>query len=85
VWAKPLTSNPTLGTTGPSVVAALGWLFVPDDKSVYVVTPDGQIQMYAMGESVSRSLVQGGGGCFRPFTTVHFWCLTTRPKHQLRS
>jgi outer membrane protein assembly factor BamB len=59
VWAKPLTSNPTLGTSGPSILAASGRLFVPDDKSVYVVTPDGQIQTYAMGEYVSRSLVQG--------------------------
>ncbi len=68
VWAKPLTSNPTLGTTGPSIVAALGWLFVPDDKSVYVVTPDGQIQTYAMGENVSRSLVQGRR---RVFSAIH--------------
>jgi len=59
VWAKPLTSNPDLGTSGPSILAASGRLFVPDDKSVYVVTPDGQIQTYAMGEYVSRSLVQG--------------------------
>ena len=68
VWAKPLTSNPTLGTTGPSIVAALGRLFVPDDKSVYVVTPDGQIQTYAMGENVSRSLVQGRR---RVFSAIH--------------
>ena len=62
MWAKPLTSNPTLGTTGPSVVAALGRLFVPD------VTPDGQIQTYAMREGVSRSLVQGGR---RVFSAIH--------------
>jgi len=59
VWAKPLTSNPNPRMTGPSIFAALGRLFVPDDKSVYVVTPDGQIQTYAMDEYVSRSLVQG--------------------------
>ena len=59
VWAKPLTSNRNPGRTGPSIVAASGRLFVPDDKSVYVVTPDGQIQTYAIGERVSRSLVQG--------------------------
>jgi outer membrane protein assembly factor BamB len=59
VWAKPLTSNPDLGHTGPAIVAAWGRLFVPDDKSVYVVTLDGQVQTYAMGEYVSRSLVQG--------------------------
>lgn len=41
VWAKPLTLNPELGTAGPSIVAASGRLFVPDDKSVYVITPDG--------------------------------------------
>ena len=68
VWAKPLTSNPDLGTTGPSIVAASGRLFVPDDKSVYVVTPDGQIQTYAMGEYVSRSLVQGRR---RVFSAIH--------------
>ncbi len=59
VWAKPLTSNPNPGTTGPSIVAASGSLFVPDEKSVYVVTPDGQIQTYTMDDFVSRSLVQG--------------------------
>ena len=59
VWAKPLISNPNPGTSGPSILAASGRLFVPDDKSVYVVSPDGQIQTYAMGEYVSRSLVQG--------------------------
>jgi outer membrane protein assembly factor BamB len=59
VWAKPLTSNPDLGTTGPAIVAAFDRLFVPDDKSLYVVTPDGRIQAYAMGEHVSRSLLQG--------------------------
>lgn len=68
VWAKPLTSNPSLGTTGPSIVAASGRLFVPDDKSVYVVTLDGQIQTYAMGEYVSRSLVQGRR---RVFSAIH--------------
>jgi outer membrane protein assembly factor BamB len=59
VWARPLTSNPDRGTSGPSILAASGRLFVPDDKSVYVVTPDGQIQTYAMGDYVSRSVVQG--------------------------
>lgn len=59
VWAEPLTSNPNPGTSGPSIVAASGRLFVPDDKSLYVVTPDGQIQTYTMGEYVSRNLVQG--------------------------
>jgi outer membrane protein assembly factor BamB len=68
VWAKPLTSNPDLGTTGPAIIAALGRLFVPDDKSVYVATPDGQIQTYAMGEYVSRSLVQGRR---RVFSAIH--------------
>jgi outer membrane protein assembly factor BamB len=59
VWARPLTSNPDRGTSGPSILAASGRLFVPDDKSVYVVTPDGQIQTCAMGDYVSRSVVQG--------------------------
>lgn len=68
VWAKPLTSNPDLGTTGPAIVAAFGRLFVPDDKSLYVATPDGQIQTYAMGEHVSRSLVQGRR---RVFSAIH--------------
>jgi len=68
VWAKPLTSNPEAGTTGPSIVAASGRLFVPDDKSVYVITPDGQIQTYAMGEYISRSLVQGQR---RVFSAIH--------------
>jgi hypothetical protein len=68
VWAKPLTSNPDLGTTGPAIIAASGRLFVPDDKSVYVATPDGQIQPYAMGEHVSRSLVQGRR---RVFSAIH--------------
>ena len=68
VWAKPLTSNPDLGTTGPAIIAASGRLFVPDDKSIYVATPDGQIQRYAMGEHVSRSLVQGRR---RVFSAIH--------------
>jgi outer membrane protein assembly factor BamB len=68
VWAKPLTSNPDLGTTGPAIVAASGRLFVPDDKSVHVVTLDGQIQTYAMGEDVSRSLAQGRR---RVFAAIH--------------
>jgi len=68
VWAKPLSSHPGWGTTGPSIVAAWGRLFVPDNKSVYVVTPDGQIQEYAMGEYVSRSLVQGRR---RVFSAIH--------------
>lgn len=68
VWAKPLTSNPELGTSGPSILAASGHLFVPDDKSVYVVSPEGKIQTYAMGEYVSRSLVQGRR---RVFSAIH--------------
>ncbi len=68
VWAKPLTPNPDLGTTGPAIVAAFDRLFVPDDKSLYVVTPDGRIQAYAMGEHVSRSLVQGRR---RVFSAIH--------------
>jgi hypothetical protein len=68
VWAKPLTSKPDLGTTGPAIVTASGRLFVPDDKSVYVATPDGQIQPYPMGEHVSRSLVQGRR---RVFSAIH--------------
>ena len=59
VWAKPLTSNPNPATSGPSIVAASGRLLVPDEKSLYVVTPDGQIQTYTMGEYVSRNVVQG--------------------------
>jgi len=59
VWAKPLTTYSDLATTGPSIVAASGLLFVPDNKSVYVITPYGQIQTYEMDEYVSRSLVQG--------------------------
>jgi hypothetical protein len=59
VWTKPLTSNPNPGTSGPSILAASGRLFVPDEKSLYVVTTDGQIQTYAMGEYVSRDLVRG--------------------------
>jgi len=59
VWAKPLTSNPNRGTSGPSIVAASGRLFVPDEKSLYVVTPDGQVQTYSMGEYVSRDLGKG--------------------------
>jgi outer membrane protein assembly factor BamB len=59
VWAKPLTSNPNPGTSGPSIIAASRRLFVPDEKSLYVITTDGQIQTYTMGEYVSRSLVQG--------------------------
>jgi outer membrane protein assembly factor BamB len=68
VWAKPLTSNPDLGTTGPAIVAASGRLFVPDDTSVYVATPGGQIQVYSMTEPVSRSLVQGRR---RVFSAIH--------------
>jgi outer membrane protein assembly factor BamB len=68
VWAKPLTSNPDLGTTGPAILAASGRLFVPDGKSVYVATPDGQIQVYPMTEEVSRSLVQGRR---RVFSAIH--------------
>jgi outer membrane protein assembly factor BamB len=68
IWAKPLTSNPDLGTTGPAIVAASGRLFVPDGKSVYVATPDGQIQAYPMTEDVSPSLVQGRR---RVFSAIH--------------
>jgi len=68
VWAKPLTANPDLGTTGPGIVAASGRLFVPDDKSVYVATTDGRIQTYAMSEEVSRSLVKGRQ---RVFSAIH--------------
>jgi outer membrane protein assembly factor BamB len=68
VWARPLTSNADLGTSGPSILAASGRLFVPDDKSVYVVTPDGQIQTYAMGEYVPRTLVMGRR---RVFSAIH--------------
>lgn len=68
VWAKPLTSEPDLGTGGPAIVGALGRLFVPDDKSLYVVTPDGQVQTYPMGEHVSRSVVQGRR---RVFSAIH--------------
>ena len=68
VWAKPLTANPDLGTTGPAIVAAFGRLFVPDNKSLYVATPNGQIQTHALGEYVSRSLVQGRR---RVFSAIH--------------
>jgi outer membrane protein assembly factor BamB len=68
VWAKPLTSNPNRGTSGPSIVAASGRLFVPDEKSLYGVTTDGQIQTYAMGEYVSRDLVRGQR---RVFAAIH--------------
>lgn len=68
VWAKPLTSTPDLGTTGPTIVAALGQLFVPDGKSVYVATTDGRIQTYAMSEGVSRNLVHGRR---RVFSAIH--------------
>jgi outer membrane protein assembly factor BamB len=68
VWAKPLTSEPDLGTAGPAIVGARGQLFISDDKSLYVVTPDGQVQTYAMGEHVSRSLVQGRR---RVFAAIH--------------
>jgi hypothetical protein len=59
VWVKPLTSDPNPGTSGPSILAASGRLFVPDEKSLYVVTPNGQIQTYMMGEYVTRDLVKG--------------------------
>ena len=68
VWTKPLTSNPNRGTSGPSIVAASGRLFVPDEKSLYVVTTDGQIQTYAMGGYVSRDLVRGQR---RVFSAIH--------------
>ncbi len=59
MWAKPLTSNQSPGTTGPSILAASGQLFVADEKSLYVVTTDGQIRTYTMGEYVARDLVRG--------------------------
>jgi hypothetical protein len=31
MWAKPLTSNPDLGTTGPAILAASGRLFIPEN------------------------------------------------------
>jgi outer membrane protein assembly factor BamB len=68
VWAKPLSSNPDLVTTGPAIVAAFGRLFVPDGNSLYVATPDGQIETHKMGEHVSRSLVQGRR---RVFSAIH--------------
>jgi outer membrane protein assembly factor BamB len=68
VWAKPLTLNPNPGTSGPSIVAAWGRLFVADEKSLYVVTTDGQIKTYATGEYVSRDLVSGQR---RVFSAIH--------------
>lgn len=64
VWAKPLTSDPDLGTTGPAITAVGDRLFIPDDKSVYVVTPAGQIQAYPVGDYVSRDLVLGRNKVF---------------------
>ena len=63
-WAKPLTSNPDLGTTGPVITAVGDRLFVPDGHSIYVVTLSGHIAAYAMGGHVSRNLVQGRRGVF---------------------
>ena len=58
-WAKPLTSNPDLGTTGPAITAVGDRLFVPDGRSIYVVSPSGEIDAHAVGDRVSRILVQG--------------------------
>jgi hypothetical protein len=58
-WAKPLTSNPDLGTTGPAITAVGDRLFVPDGRSVYVVSLAGEVQAHAVGDHVSRDLVQG--------------------------
>lgn len=59
LWAKQLPSVSDLGTSGPSIIAAFGSLFVPDDKSVYVVSTDGHIRTYTTGEYFSRDLVEG--------------------------
>jgi hypothetical protein len=58
-WAKPLTSNPDLGTTGPAITAVGDRLFVPDGQSIYVVSLAGEVQAHALGDHVSRDLVQG--------------------------
>jgi hypothetical protein len=60
VWAKPLTPAPDWDRAGPAIVAAGGRLFVPDNKWIYVATPEGQITTHAMGDHVSRSLAGAG-------------------------
>jgi hypothetical protein len=67
-WAKPLTPHPDLGTTGPAITAVGGRLFVPDAKSIYVVTPEGKVETYSIGDHVSRNLVQGQR---RVFGAIH--------------
>jgi outer membrane protein assembly factor BamB len=67
-WAKPLTANPDLGTRGPRVVLADDHLFVPDDKSIYVVTLSGRITTFPMGEYVSRHVILGRD---RVFGAIH--------------
>ena len=64
LWAKALPVDPDLGTSGPSIVAAFGALFVPDDKSVHVVTPEGGTRTYTTGEYLSRDFVQGRSRAF---------------------
>jgi outer membrane protein assembly factor BamB len=68
VWAKPLTTNFEQGTRGPPIVAALGRLFVADGQSVYVITPDGEIQTFAVGAEVLPKMVAGER---RVFSAVH--------------
>jgi outer membrane protein assembly factor BamB len=58
-WAKPLTSTPELGTTGPAITAVGDRLFVPDGQSIYVVSLAGEVQAHALGDHVSRDLVHG--------------------------
>ena len=63
-WARPLTSNPDLGTAGPAITAVGDRLFVPDGQSIYVVSLAGEVQAYAVGDQVSRDLVQGRRNVF---------------------
>jgi outer membrane protein assembly factor BamB len=58
-WAKQLTANPDLGTTGPPIGLADDYVFVPDDKSIYVVSLSGRITTFPMGEYVSRHVIRG--------------------------
>lgn len=67
-WSKHLTSNPDLGTTGPPIVLADGYLFVPDHKSIYVVTLSGRITTFPMDEYVSQHVVRGRD---RIFGAIH--------------
>ncbi len=83
MWAKPLTSNPDPGTSGPSILAASGRLFVPDEKSLYVVTPDGQIQTYMMGEYVTRDLVKGQRRVFSAISNGPLLVFDDPTHHQL--